>query len=67
MPFQVISRCFDFGYTIGITEFSLSNNLAAVVHCMDVTSETTEFSNIKDLACEDFGFVSEPLTIQHKG
>ena len=33
---------------------------------MDVSSEATEFSNLKDMAAQDFGFASEPLSIQHK-
>ena len=33
---------------------------------MDQSSSTTEFSQLKDLASQDFGFVSEPLTVYHK-
>ena len=33
---------------------------------MEQSSSTTEFSQLKDLAAQDFGFVSEPLTIHHK-
>ena len=33
---------------------------------MDQSSSTTEFRKLKDLASQDFGFVSEPLTFQHK-
>ena len=40
--------------------------MAAIVHCMDVSSEATEFSNLKDMAAQDFGFASETLSIQHK-
>ena len=37
---QVISRCFDYGFRIGITEFSLANNLTAIVSSMNVGDET---------------------------
>ena len=55
---QIISRCFDFGYTIGITDFSLANNLAAIVNCMqipDATKETPDFNNLQALMNQDVG------------
>jgi len=67
---QIISRCFDFGYTIGITDFSLANNLAAIVNCMqipDATKETPDFNNLQALMNQDVGdYYSEPLQLEHR-
>jgi len=64
---QVISRCFDYGFRIGITEFSLANNLTAIVSSMNVGDETqTDLSNLKELINQDFGFISVPLELEHK-
>ena len=56
--FQIISRCFDYGYTIGITDFSLANNLAAIVNCMqtlDATKEASDLTNLENLVNQDMG------------
>ena len=58
LTFQIISRCFDYGYTIGITDFSLANNLAAIVNCMqtlDATKEASDLTNLENLVNQDMG------------
>ena len=46
-----------FGFRIGITEFSLGNNLAAIVTSMSMGDETqSDFGNLKELVHQDFGF-----------
>ena len=58
LTFQIISRCFDYGYTIGITDFSLANNLAAIVNCMqtlDATKEASVLTNLENLVNQDMG------------
>ena len=50
-----------------MTEFSLANNLAAIVTSMSIGDQTqSEYSNLKELMKQDFGFSSEPLKVEHK-
>ena len=63
----MISRCFDFGYKIGITEFSLAKNLASIVRAMKLEGETqSDFMDLNELVNQDFGYTSEPLLVEHK-
>ena len=64
---QVISRCFDFGYSIGITDFSLANNLAAIVNCMQIGDTNPDLGQLKDMLNQDLGdYCSQPLMDEHK-